>query len=102
MDIDLINLALFIFIPAFFILFICVLVGLPQVYNDEWCFYDEEESSQTTTEKPVNVAFKYSLFACCLSGFIFALAMYFKTFYLASILLIFATLWILWRYLKNE
>ena len=102
MDVDLINLAIFIFFPVFFILFICVLVGLPQVYNDEWYFDDEDEVPQTKMAKLTNIAFKYSLFACCLSGFIFALAMYFKTFYLASILLIFATLWILWRYLKNE
>ena len=102
MDIDLINLALFIFFPAFFILSICVLVSLPQVYNDEWYFDDEDEVPQTKMAKLTNIAFKYSLFACCLSGFIFTLPTYFKTCYLGSLLLVCATLCILWRYLKNE
>lgn len=101
MDIKLINLGLFILVPALSIMFICLLFVIPQLYNDDWYFDDNEDSPLTLTDKLLDIAFKYSLSACCFSTFIFALAMYIKGFYLLSIFLTFAPIWILWGFFKD-
>lgn len=96
------NLGLCILVPALSSLFICLLFFISQVYNEDWYFEDDAEPPQTQMEKFMDKAFKFSLVACCLSAFIFALAMYFKAFYLLSIFLVLAPLWILWGYFKSE
>ena len=101
MDIKLINLGLFILVPALSIMFICLLFVIPQLYNDDWYFDDDEDQPLTQKEKLLNIAFKSSLSTCCFSAFIFAFAMYMKGFYLLSIFLIVAPIWILWGFFKD-
>lgn len=94
MDIDWIKIGLIILIPALFIMIICLLFIIPEVYSEEWHFEDEE--TPTLKEKLIEYCFKLSLYACCFSAYIFALAFYFKAFYLLSILLALAPIWVFW------
>ncbi|MFW1858634.1 hypothetical protein A7P53_02395 [Acinetobacter defluvii] len=102
MAVDLINLGLFILVPALASLFICIFFFISQVYNEDFYVEDDERTPQTPIEKFFDRTFKFSFIACCLSAFIFAIAMYFKTFYLLTIFLILAPLWLLWGYFKSE
>lgn len=94
MDIDWIKIGLIILIPALFIMIICLLFIIPEVYSEEWHFEDEE--TPTLKEKLIEYCFKLSLYACCFSAYIFALAFYFKAFYLLSIFLALAPIWVFW------
>lgn len=96
MNIDLIKIGLIILIPALFIMIICLLFIIPDVYSEEWHFEDEETLPPTPKEKLIEYCFKLSLYACCFSAYIFAFAFYFKTFYLLSIFLALAPIWVLW------
>ncbi len=101
MDIQLIDFGLFILVPALSIMFICLLFVIPQLYNDDWYFDDDEYPPLTQKDKLLNITFKSSLSACCFSAFIFALAMYLKGFFLLAIFLTIAPIWILWGFFKD-
>jgi carbon starvation protein CstA len=51
MDIDWIKIGLIILIPALFIMIICLLFIIPDVYSEEWHFEDEETLPPTPKEK---------------------------------------------------
>ncbi|TCM67519.1 hypothetical protein EC844_10833 [Acinetobacter calcoaceticus] len=97
---DLLNLALWIFIPAFIIMMICVLISWPEIYNDDW-YFDDEEPELTQKDILINAGFKYSLIAVCISGGIFALDFYLKSLYLFTIFLMLAVIWGYWGFIKN-
>lgn len=94
MNINWIKIGLIILIPALFIMIICLLFIIPEVYSEEW--HSEDEETPTLKEKLIEYCFKLSLYACCFSAYIFAFAFYFKAFYLLSIFLALAPIWVFW------
>ena len=96
---DLLNFGLIVLIPSLIVLIISVMVVLPEMYNDDW-YYDDDEYIETRKDKVIANCFKYSLIACCLSAYIFALDFYLKGAYWLSLLCVFAPIYVFWDYKK--
>lgn len=94
---DLLNLGLIVLIPSLIVLIISIMVVLPEMYNDDW-YYDDD--IETRKDKIIAKCFKYSLIACCLSSYIFALGFYLIGAYWLSLLCIFAPIYVFWDYKK--
>ena len=96
---DLFNFGLIVLITSLIVLIISVIVVLPEMYNDDW-YYDEDEYIETRKDKVIANCFKYSLIACCLSSYVFALDFYLKGAYWLFLLCIFGPIYVFWDYKK--